>query len=355
MATATQVTDINRYRTSKIEGYYGDYIETFLEMKGSKSYLTAASYRSDIEQFLNMVVGKSIGNVTSGDMYAITNIHIVKYQSGLLAVKDEDDSQYYENTTINRKMNTISELAKFLSRSDSNIRPESFKVDRLWENPNSYGILDWEEVKTMIGLAMEEDEKPLEKSLMVELAAVTSFRLDTLVNLKWDQFTQHQDGYYVIEVVGKKKKIDKKPIRAELYAELQRLVEVNGEEKVFSLSGRTFQRVIKRLSDKMKIAESRNIVFHSLKKTAINWIIDVTGDMRKGAVQGNHSNIQTTYRNYADKNIDMSEMAGLNIYNDVDLSLLSELSKEQLIDLIANSSTAVKIAISNSAKSLVNA
>ena len=77
-----------------------------------------------------------------------------------------------------------------------------------------------DEVIAMIQILKNDPNKGEEKSLLWELAEVTSFRKSSLLNLKWSSIIYNpQQDLYIISTYLKKKK-DKKPITPDLYERL---------------------------------------------------------------------------------------------------------------------------------------
>lgn len=314
-------------------------ITAFINDRGANSDNTKKAYETDIRQFFQMMRQKEVEHLKEADL--------IFQHKDILRYKEELSNLYNSNTTVNRKLSTIKNLFEFLKIDHQGIRTEVFQVGRLKEKVNSYGVLSLDEAQKMIEVA-KELPSGTEKSLIIELATFTSIRLTALLSLTWKNI-KNVDGFWIVSVYDKGEKLDEKPISNDLYTRL--LVLKTDSYKIFTLTDKTCQRAIKQLCEKIGINdEERNITFHSLKKVGVNWIIDATGDITKGAQQGNHSNIQTTFKHYRSKRKDFGSMAGILMSNQVDLSPLEDMNKEELIQLIQSSSLSTKFDIAKRIK-----
>lgn len=299
-------------------------ISSFLADKALRSNQTAKSYEEDIRQFFQIMCNKKIEQLTTDDLVFESN-HIVDYKIAL--------ANQYSGASVNRKLNVIKNLFRFLSKDFEFINQEVFHVDRVKEKSKSYGTLTWEETVLMIETA-ESLDNGFEKSVMIELAGRTSIRLTALANLRWSDISEMND-FYVISVYDKGEKLDEKPIPAVFYQKMLKLK--TSKNEVFSLSPRTFERTIDTLCELIGIdKENRNITFHSLKKMGVEYILQKTGDIMLAAKQGNHSNIQTTHRHYAlmTRKNSIGKLAGLQLGKELDMSPIQEVSKERLLEMI---------------------
>lgn len=316
-------------------------IKTFIRSLALNSENTARNYEMDIRQFFEMTRGKSIEHLTVEDLQFTYN-DILDYQLYL--------AERYSTNSVNRKINVLRSLYHKLAANDIPVNPMVFDIPKLKESDaESYGTLTWEEAKQMIELAKKERNGE-EKSLLIELAVMTSIRLTALLNLKWKNFEQ-KDGFWVVKVIDKGNSVDEKPIKNELYQRLLTLKSKN-KEKVFSVSESTANRLVKKLAKEMGIDEERNIVFHSLKKVGINWVLDTTGDLVLASKQGNHKSIQTTYNYYLDRNKDFSKYAGLTMGEKPDLEQLRNVDIDVLIKAIGSLDLSVQHALLNKVKQL---
>ena len=314
-------------------------IQTFILSMSINSKKTAQEYEADIRQFFKIMRNKDIEELTDHDL-KVTHQEAQEYQYIM--------RQKYSANTVNRKISSLRSLYNKLKANDFDVNPLAFDLNKIKNTEtNSYDVLTVDEALRMI-----EEAKKLnngeEKSLLIELAVMTSIRLEALINLTWANFVEKGD-FYLVQVFDKGRKFDEKPIKKDLYHRLLRLKKDN-TNKVFSISKRTVERAVKELAKRMGM-EDRNITFHSLKKVGVNWILETTGDIVLAAKQGNHSTINTTYKYYVDKKKKYDNYAGLTIGEKPDLNILKQVDIETIIKAISAMSVDVQQSLVNKIKS----
>jgi integrase len=245
---------------------------------------------------------------------------------------------------------------KFLN-GEYEINPAIFELKRLDEVVNHYGILNQTEAELFAETSLSEREKPYLKRMLILVAVRTSFRIDELLNLRWSNF-EEVDGVFKVSILGKRGKLVSNAISAKLYNELLKLKEINKQTKwdgdseiVFQISEKAVNKMMDRLREKLNIDPSRNVCFHSFRKVAINWELENSnGDIRKAAQQGNHSSIETTYRNYIDHTRDYSQAAGVRMDETLDLSFLDNLTVEDFREFVLQGNYKLQSDLQNFAK-----
>lgn len=298
-----------------------------------KSENTRKNYIIDIKQFFNYMSNKDMEQLVERDLY-FNRSDISNYRKHLTEV-------YNSNTTINRKIFTLSKLFKYLEIEGFDVNPRIFEIEKLNENFRSTGMLYPQEIDIMIE-EVKKTRKGMEKAFLIELAFKTSLRLNALEALEWTDFRK-SNGVYIIEVMDKGKK-NIKPIEAELFDRLCELKKLKYRENkqdnlVFTLDRSTIFRMINDLVEKLNLDPlgNRNIGFHSIKKAGIMEVGNITGgDIGEMAQQGNHSE-QTMLKYYYEYKQNPAACASLQIGKEIDLSKLEELSKEELIEVIKSS------------------
>jgi integrase len=320
-------------------------ISAFLKDVGLKSQRTQKEYHNDIVQFFKLMRGKTLEQLKPEDLQ-FENDDIKRYKETLTG--------HYKGTSVNRKISTMRSLFSDLAKNTSlksYIDPMAFDVKPAPKEIEGYGTLTWEEVSEMIE-RVKTHNNGIQKSVFLELSGRTSIRLDALLGVTWNNITPMKD-FYLLTVIDKGKKQDEKPIPASLYERMLELRQ-DGVDQIFSLTKRTIQRTIKDLCEEMGIEESRNITAHSLKKMGVEYDLERTGDIFSAARQGNHSNIQTTYRHYTglNKRNAIPNMAGLQMGKTIDMSVLTDLTKEQLLSVISNAGESILARIVREAEKL---
>jgi integrase len=323
---------------NQLKDYIGTRIDNFLADKKARSENTYINYKIDIEQFFYFLFKRHYSFLTVQDLENITSDDLVTYR---VALKGEGKV----NSTLNRKIASVRKLFGFLEATYPNIRKAIFNVvEKMKENDtSSYGVLTWEEGTNMVKLA--KTKKNGDKlSLMIELAIITCYRLNVLLELTLDQIHIDNKGgqdYHVIKVIDKGEKHEK-PISPKMFERLTEIATSNNEP-LFPFTVHTIGRRFKQLVEEMQLDQRRNIKFHSLKKCGVNFVFDSTGDIMMAQKQGNHKSANTTMKSYLEHKTDYSQMPSYTMDMEIDLQSLEELSKEELLQLITNSTTGTQL------------
>ena len=321
-------------------------ITTFLNRKEIDSVSTKENYEAWLREFFIFMCSKDLPTITRDDIYSIRNVDVIRYQAYLT-------DRGYKAGTINTKLSAVKSLIDFLSRSDEKISLNTFKVDRVKGEAESYGSLTLEEIDAML-ILVREQRNGEEKSLLIELALKTGIRLAALLSLQWSNITKDNESedLWIVNVIDKGKSIDEKIIVNEFYTRICSLKrEEMMDSKIFHLDKKTIQQSMKRLTEELEIDERRNITFHSLKKSGATYIYELTGDIKKAQDYCNHKNCGTTMNTYIKRKKDRSQSSNLLIgqQNSFDLS---KLTKEELLKVVEESGNMTKIKMRNVASKL---
>jgi integrase len=319
-------------------------INSFLNEKGDSSSNTRMAYEKDIKNFFMTMLSKELSQLTPDDL-RFEKPDIINYRTYLKEMKKADGvSPKYKNSSINRFIDSVRSLfIELRSNGYSEYIDEfAFNFKNLPENDSkTAGDLTEEEFNLMVKKALTL-ENGLMKSLLIGLAARTSIRLSALLKLTWKDITRinhgEWEGRWLVNVVDKGNKEDEKPIEDVFYEQLLD-IQVDGQDKIFSISDTAVNRFIKRLCEMIGIDEERNITFHSLKGYGANTVIDNGGSMEDAKRQCNHVSIATTSKYYMRRVKDYSKYAGIIMDSKFDTTPLEELDKEQLLSLIKATST----------------
>jgi integrase len=323
---------------NQLKDYIGYRIDNFLNDKKARSENTFKNYKIDVEQFFHYLFGRHYSYITAKEVESITSDEIIEYR---LKLQEEGKA----NATINRKITSVRKLFSYLEATNPNIRKAIFGViDKMKENDTvSYGVLTWEEAVEMVSLAKtyKEGEK---LSLLIELAVKTCYRLRALLEITLDHIhIEEKNGqkYHVIKIVEKGEK-HIKPISENVYNRLEEIA-VDRKQPIFDFSPHTIGRRFQSLTEQMKLDQRRNLKFHSLKKCGINFVFDSTGDIMLAQQQGNHKSATTTMKSYLEHKTDYSKMPSYTMGESIDLSLLEDLSKEELLELIKSATSGTQL------------
>lgn len=309
---------------------------------------TKSSYLKNIREFVNICIGKELKFISIEDLQKVKKRDLINYRQYL------KDNFGFTNKTLNHKITTIKMLYQFLS-TDYDLKVDIFNFKRLPEEHTSYGELSQTEAERFAEVAyMTEREKPYLKKMLILFAIRTSFRLNEILNVRWSDFEEFEHGVKVTTKVGKGNKVNTNAISKTLYDQILKLKEINKQYKwdgdpeiVFQISRKSVQEMMDRLRKRMDIPKERNIVFHSFRGVAIDWALETTGDIRLAAQQGNHANINTTYKHYIKQTKDYSKLPGIQMDEGIDLSFLNELSLEDFKEFIKKSDYRIQLAIKN--------
>lgn len=328
---------------------YNDF-QHFLRDKKTHSDNTRRAYERDIKDFFEGFLNKDMRYLTENDLIIDKKL-ILNYRAFL------EESGEYQNSTINRKVRALKSLFDTLSSYGyKEININSFlKIRELPKRAKSYGVLTPEEAFLLADIARSnEREKKEIKYFLINTAIRSSLRISDLLALKWDDF-KIKDDLVLIEIYEEKTdKETAKPLVREFYDKLL-TIKTDKTERVFNIDKDAVGKMMKRITKKMGIDEKRNIKFHSFRNVGINFVLDVTGDIKAAAAQGNHSNINTTYNSYLDRTKNFDNMAGVLMDREMDQSILEKLSKDELMNLInklsfSSKSELIKLANITSAK-----
>jgi integrase len=309
---------VTRLQTEINEVY--EQIQMFLRKKGLKSEKTAVNYEKDIKDFFKLVRGKQLNELNKNDI----QVTLEDFDRFILEMVD---SEKYENATINRKVIAVKRLLRTL-HANKLVNDISYfsEIERLPENVKGYGALSVDEVLRLAELALKEREKGKIKHYLILFALDTCIRKSALLNLKWSDFDEREDGV-IVKVVDKGNSQFRQKISKEFYYEL--LTIKNGSEYVFPMDRKTVDRMMKRLVSQMDELKNRNIVFHSIRKAGVTFQYRLTGDLTQAKKAANHKKIETTLIYIQEQ--DYGITGAVSSSQNVDLDLYKKVPYEVLL------------------------
>lgn len=343
----SSVQSINHNVVKFNSSIYSDII-VFLNDKKNKSENTYRSYKRSIENFFSWVCGKGIESITESDL-SIKNSVFMQYQQYLYNEKN------LSSNSTNSTMGAIASLFVFLEKQEYPVKAINAKIANIKneEDQEQAGELYAGEPEQMAQIALTHKQKGYEKYMLIKMAYITSLRISSLLNLKWNEINyDSQESIYVISTIIKGKKKHEVGITNQLYQELLELKNQSyykDQDKIFTLSEKTIWNLMQDLNKEMRFEESRNIVFHSFRNYISNY--STLEEMKR---QLGHSNIQTTERSYRHKNRNLSNMPSIRIENTTDDKIFEQMSKEQLLEMINQQSLAIKEQLKRSANEIIN-
>ncbi|MEQ6355153.1 site-specific integrase [Lysinibacillus sp. M3] len=334
------------FETSYIDDYICENIEEFLKFKGRRSINTEKTYRSALNMIFKDKLFKSeYKYITVNDIENKLNSDVLfEYFDDMFYREKEDGTRKYSNQTINNRQSAIKSLIEYL-RGRKVIKYDLDDLTILESLPTT-----GEEIEMIpFDLAMKyaeyfgRESQGLEKSLIINLATETGMRAKELLSAEWSNFIEVEDGVILKsngynKGKGNKEWIDK--ISKELYNELLQLKTIGNEKKLFTLTYKQLDGMMKR-GNRILNKTGIDYSFHSFKKLAVTMCYLNNGNCIDSAMKkARHSNVNTTmrYLRLTDLNVTGIISAKMNtsekLYKTVSHELLLECLEEMRPEML---------------------
>lgn len=336
-AQTETVFDLGFSENAKIQ----DAITTFLNRIAQDSIATAKNYQGHIKQFFRITRKKELNQLLLNDL-KYTLMEVEEYQTNL---RDK-----YKTSTVNAKMSAIKVLFTKLDNYDFDINIKAFNVDsyKVYDS-KKWDALTKEEINTLIPMVMRT-QHGYEKVLAIKIAYATAFRSASILAIKKSDLSIRGTSYCV-STVGKGMKKDIKKIPKSLYDTLIEFSECTEGNRLLTINKNHLQDMMNFINESMDFGE-RRIVFHSFKKTSIGEMGIITGGNIKAMQHhGAHSSAKTTLDNYM-PDTDFENSVVIDFDNEMDISILDGLSKDELLKLIKMSDKGTQFKIINNLDSI---
>ena len=325
-------------------------IERFLSEYNSKN--TIKTYRQHFNRMFMYTCGKKIDDITKDDLRSIDITKIREYKVFL-------KNNHYEDSTINQTVLTCSTLWQYLEKEDlvakDYFKRETTKPNKEDVGKNSYGALTQEELNQLYDYCLSLNDRGLTKKLYFEFLATLTCRKTAAQELKLSEIRRtlnKKDGqyYWVVNSFDKTKIIDR-AIANEFYQRLSDNFNSYGDKDkekglLFNVENQTLEKTLNDFCKEYNIDKAgRNICQHSLKSTGLDIIYDVFNDIKVVAEAGGHSDIHTTYKHYLSKQKNYALQPSILLSKSPEdcVKELDQLSREELMDIIATSDKFVAI------------
>ena len=248
---------------------------------GHHADTTKSTYERGIRDFFWLIKGKEIEYLTVNDL-DIMKKDVEKFRNIL-------QEEGIANSTINNKVAALRGLYYELKANRYKLEVDFFKViKKLDENTKSYGFFTQTEALELIELAKKEKQKPEIKSMLLAFALETCIRRTAALSLKWSDFVVDGTSDVKLTVIDKGNKDYRALISYEFYLELLKIK--SNSEYVFDLSATNVDKMMQRLTQKLEVDPNRNLTFHSLRKTGVEYKFNYSGrDIRVAQQAANHS------------------------------------------------------------------
>lgn len=321
-----EIADVISLHSMDIQEVYG----AFLSEHYRNSERTAKEYKSRVEEFFALTLGKDMEFITVEDIKSVKNKDVQTKFVDVLIERGNTAG------TIKTKLHSVSSFYNALLKNEISVNPRALDV-KLKKSVKHHEALS---LKEYLGLLefMKEESDGLEKYLYTKTLFHTGGRKTATLQFTWDKITQKKDvetGHmvWVIDFLGKGKKDTERPISDDFYNELKQLD--NGQDKVFpilSSSDGAYKRYERSLKKYGKTID-RDISIHSLKATAITIGYQLTKDINLCKQLGAHSSMATTEIYIKEEKSYVNQLS-YNMSRNMDESILDELSHEELLSFI---------------------
>lgn len=331
------------------QGVYDEFI-AFINL-ARHSDNTKNTYETGIRDFFRVIKKKEMEHLTWDDLM----INKKNVESFRTILKEND----LTHSTINNK---VAGLRRFYYELASNDIPEfnerKIQVDffkgikKLPENVESYDPFTVDEVLILSEMALNEQRKGINKSKFILFCLDTCIRKKAALNLKWSDFeVQGANEEVKLKAVDKGNKDFRAKIHYDFYEDL--LILKNDSEYVFNLTVDEVNKMMPRLIEKLNADSKRNLVFHSIRKTGVEFKYRYTGDIKVAQKAANHTDPSLTIKTYVD-DVDYGVYGAVSKGRDNQDNILDNLNLEQLQMLMKNLDTDLKLRVEKKAKELFN-
>lgn len=285
---------------------------------------TKLAYEKGIRDFFQFHLGKDLEFLTWEDV-KIKKRDVEKFRTEL-------KSQGLTNTTINNKIAGLRKFYIELSANDYDVKADFFRaIKALGNDTKSYGFFTIEEALSLASWAEQEKHNGKVKSLFLLFCLDTCIRKDAALNLKWNDFQVINETEVQINAIDKGNKDFRAKIHRAFYDQL--LTIKTDSERVFNVTKSSIDAMMPRLIKKLNTNPQRNLTFHSLRKTGVEFKYRYTGDIKVAQKAANHEDSSLTFNTYIDTE-DYGVLGAISLNYNQDKNILDELSNEQLRELL---------------------
>lgn len=342
-------------KTVPMGNYIGEYINDFLNEYKKKSQSSYLNYRSSLNKIFKEILGKTeFLHVTSEDIEKLSVQLLRDYFNEMHEEVTLDDEPKYKAATINRHMSVIKELIKYLSAWDIieyNVE-KLYLIKSLPDTRQEHEMIPFDLAMKYVEYFSKED-KGLEKSLIIKLAIETGLRATELLSLTWSNFVTENDSDGVVmrsngNNKGKGNKEWNDKISKDLYNELLQLKEIGNTDKLFNLSYKYLDGMMKRGNEILNNTDKK-YTFHSFKKLAVTMTYLNAGNCIDTAMKkARHSNVNTTMRYLRLTNMNITGIISANMNTEEDM--YKKVSHEDLLEALSEMRSDMLLLLNNKLK-----
>lgn len=327
----------NFYKDSNIK--LSEAIEIILSIRTTN---TAKTYRNVYKHFFLFTFNKKLEEVTWRDLKTLTYTDVLEFIS-FCEIK-------FSYNTIKTIIGALQALCKELNKIKLNCVNTSIfsvRLNQKIKKNSTYGAFTENEAYNLLKYTKNlNTQKSTIQYLFFKTIIVTAHRVNSLLSIRWKDIKKvSEDGVdiWVINVYDKTNYFQT-PISNELFFELKtNLFKDNQEDFVFDISEKSLSNTLSKYCKLYNIdKENRNLVIHSLKKTSADIAFKKTNNIVQVAKHLKHTNINTAYTYYLDRNNKLSNCISYNMLKEnnpiEELKIeikKANLNEEMIIELMA--------------------
>jgi len=296
---------------------------------------TQKEYLRSYEEFFRFMHDKEINDITkfdvenakeNGSFVKMLNNHIISYKNHLL-------NKNVANT-VRAKIAALSSLYSFFEGNGYSVNHLIFKVKFKKIKPKKYDGLSVEHAKILSEMALLERYDAKELNGVILLAMQTSIRISALLSLKWSDIqSDPKSNLLTVKLIDKGDEVVIRGFKKELH---EKMIGFKSDDiLVFpNLKVDKVNKSVKRIALKMGFPEDARIVTHSFRHVAIDFELRDTGNIQAALKQSGHKKAQTLIDHYADMSVELSQLAGIRMMEEVDESVFDLVDKGELLVML---------------------
>lgn len=322
-----------------------------------------SNYSNNIKEFFQMMFGKDVSEVTEQDLSSIRPHDVrVKYinvltndcKNSTIKYKIKNVRQFINKLNVNRVYQDVNyAFISDVALSTRDLRDDSSRTRKMTKE-DLESLKEW-----FVNERYAEGRHSYKGEIyatLVDFMFVTGSRISASFKVKWTDIKHRKDDYgqlaYVIYIKDKGNKLEMFPITDEFYNQLRDvLYDGNDDQTLFhNISQRGFTNDIKKFAEELDLHEEDIFTPHSIRSLAITTYYGMNKDIVATKNFANHESIETTVGYIQDDNNFMMSGSYMLSSPEVTIDDISELSKEELLNIIKDKKDIIHYIYSNKDK-----
>lgn len=319
-----------------------------------------SNYSNNIKEFFQMMYNKSVDEVTEDDLASIRPHDVQKNyinelmkncKNSTIKYKVKNIQQFMSKLNINRVYKNVNyAFINDVALSTKHLRDDSSRTRKMTKE-------DFEALKEWFVNDRYAEGRYSYKgkiyATLVDFMYVTGSRISASFKVKWTDIKQRKDDYgqlaYVIYIRDKGNKLEMFPITDEFHTQLkENLYDGNDDVTIFNkISQRGFTNDIKKFAQELDLHEEDIFTPHSIRSLAITTYYSMNKDIVATKNFANHESIETTVGYIQDDNNFMMSGSYMLSSPEVTIDDISDLSKEELLNIIKDKKDIIHYIYSN--------